>query len=205
MKLHFLLLLQLPLMFLLLHKHRPSFFQADTNDVYSAQNDTALHSWIDDFKVFRSAVYSNDTTKLKSYFSFPVKGAGEIWYLVLNEKELQEKVITDSTGFTEIDFSKYHKKLFTNDFIRTLLKIKSADLLTKGKSESPIIKEGNTNIKLYAAYSRKEKTVTLNLSYNTPWTKDNEEVQDGGESNIIYTFRILKNNHLQFVRVQLAG
>lgn len=205
MKFNFLLLLQLPLIFLFLHGHKSSSIHAHKNYVYAVQKDTTLQSWIDDFKAFRNAVYSNDTTKLKSYFSFPVKGSNEIWYLVLNGKELQEKIITDSTPFTENDFSKYHKKLFSGDFIKTLLKIKSADLLRKGNSESPVIKEGNTNIKLYASYSRKEKTVTLNLSYNTPWKEENGVEQEGGESNIIYTFRILKNNRLRFVKVMIAG
>jgi hypothetical protein len=199
MKLFF--LIQIPVIFFL-------FFRQDitvrSTHSFPLLKDTSVKSWIDDFKAFRNAVYTSDTAKLKSYFSFPITGNNDIWYLVLNQKELEAKNIDESTVFTEADFIKYYKKLFPKDFIMTLLKIKSADLQKRGKSESSAIKEGNTNIKMYATYSRKEKIVALNLSYNTPW-KETDESIEGGESNYMYTFRILSNNRLQFVKLMIAG
>lgn len=203
MKLNFLLLL--PLFLFGVNAANAEISHLNNSHTVALQKDSSLKSWIDDFKAFRNAVYNNDTAKLKSYFSFPVSGTNDIWYILLDGKELQEKKIDDSTQFTESDFSKYHKKLFTNYFIKALLKIKSIDLLKKGKSQSPTIKDGDTNIKLYASYNRKEKTLTFNLSYNTPWKEKDGVVLDGGESNIIYSFRILKNNRLQFVKVMIAG
>lgn len=203
MKLNFLLLLALFLFGL--NSANAEISRFNNSYTVALQKDSSLKSWIDDFKAFRNAVYNNDTAKLKSYFSFPVSGTNDIWYILLDGKEFEEKKINDTTRFTESDFSKYHKKLFTNYFIKALLKIKSEDLLKKGKSQSPTIKDGDTNIHLYASYSKKEKIVTLNLSYNTPGKEKDGVMLDGFESNVIYSFRILKNNRLQFVKVMIAG
>ncbi len=203
MKLNFLLLLALFLFGL--NSANAEISRFNNSYTVALQKDSSLKSWIDDFKSFRNAVYNNDTAKLKSYFSFPVSGTNDIWYILLDGKEFEEKKINDTTRFTESDFSKYHKKLFTNYFIKALLKIKSEDLLKKGKSQSPTIKDGDTNIHLYASYSKKEKIVTLNLSYNTPGKEKDGVMLDGFESNVIYSFRILKNNRLQFVKVMIAG
>lgn len=169
--------------------------------------DTSVKSWIDDFKTFRDAVYRGDATVLKNWFSFPVLNpANEIWYLVLNEKELAEKKLTNKiTAFTEADFDKYYKKLFPVNFSKALLKIKSAQLNKQGRVETPEVKDtNNTIVKMYADIDKRKNTLTLNLSYTSSWKEEGGEVADGGESNVIYVFRIIKN-HLQFMYVRLAG
>jgi hypothetical protein len=165
-------------------------------------------SCIESFKTFRDAVYNNDTATIKSYFSFPFENfANEIWYLVLTEKELEAKNLGmgEITPFTEKDFNRYYKKLFPKQFVKALLKVKSADLFNNGKVESPEIKDGNTSITIYASLDKEESTLTLNVAYNTAWQEKSGEIMDGGESNVIYNFRMLNNGQLLFLNVRLAG
>ena len=70
--------------------------------------------WINDFRIFRNAVYQNDIKKTKTFFSFPIlDSSNEIWTLVLTDKEKQRKKIDYEKiiPFTEIDFDKYFNKL----------------------------------------------------------------------------------------------
>ena len=209
MKLNLLLLFHLPFVFLFSFHSPEKDFLHQQQKAAAVKNDTAVKKWIDDFKVFRDAVYRNDTAKLKTFFKFPVLNpANEIWYVVLDEKELEEKMLTKKISpFTEKDFDKYSKKLFSKDFIRGLQKIKSEQLYRKGKAESPELKDTTTTIiKMYASVDKAKNILTLSLSYNTPWKEDADgTVLDGGESNIIYSFRILKNQHLQFMHIWIAG
>ena len=154
-------------------------------------------------------MYRNDTAKLKPFFKFPVLNpANEIWYLVLNEKEQQEKNLTGKTfGFTEKDFDKYYKKLFPESFVKAILKIKSAQLYQTGKTETIELKDSTTTVvKMYASVDKRKSILTLSLNYNTPWKEDAEgTVLEGGESSVMYSFRILKNQQLQFMYVRMAG
>jgi hypothetical protein len=145
---------------------------------------------------------------MKTFFKFPVLNpANEIWYLVLNEKELEQKNLTGTIiSFTEKDLNKYYKKLFPESFVKAVLKIKSEQLYLKSKAETPELKDTtSTTVKMYASVDKAKGILTLNLSYNTAWKEGDEGVSDGGESNVIYSFRILKNKHLQFMYVRIAG
>ncbi|MES2847961.1 MAG: hypothetical protein V4685_02810 [Bacteroidota bacterium] len=71
MKLNFLLLFTVPLVFLftsLSLQNNAEYFSIKIVDVTT---DTTTKKWIDDFKSFRDAVYKNDTAKLKTFFKFP--------------------------------------------------------------------------------------------------------------------------------------
>ena len=186
-----------------------SFSFRDNNEVQvNALADTTTKRWIDDLKNFRDALYTNDTSRVKTFFKFPVLNpANEIWYLVLTGKELEKKKLTEKISpFAEKDLNKYYRKLFPKDFTKALLKIKSEQLYSKGETETPELKDTTgTIIKMYASVDKKENILTLNLSYNTPWKEDSGEVMDGGESNVLYYFRILKDQRLQFMYVRLAG
>jgi hypothetical protein len=173
----------------------------------SVQPDSSTQQWIADFKIFRNAVYQNDKAKVIQFFTFPVMNpADEIWFLVLSEKEREAKKLTERiTPFTEKDFIRYYKKLFPPAFTKTILTIRSAELFNKGETESVEIKEGNTTHKMYAAVDKETNILSLNLSYNTVWKDENGEVTDGGESSVIYSFKLLENGHLQFMYVRLAG
>lgn len=165
-------------------------------------------SCIESFKHFRDALYQNDLEALKSFFTFPIMNpSNEVWYLVLDEKELQAKKLEvgQAAPFTEKDFERYYKKLFPKSFVNRLLKIKSVDLFASNEAESPALKEGRTAVKLYASVDENEMVLTLNLSYSTAWKEKNGEAVDGGESNVIYTFNMLYSGKLHFMNVQLAG
>jgi len=184
-------------------QHLPA--SASMND--TVQTDSTAREWIDDFKVFRDAVYHSDQEKVKTFFSFPVLNpSNEIWWLVLSDREREAKKLTGEIApFTEKDFSKYYKKIFPPAFTSTLLKIKSAELFNKGETESVEIKKGNTTYKMYASVDKETHVLSLNLSYTTVWKDDKGEVTDGGESSVIYSFSILPDQHLKFMYVRLAG
>lgn len=168
---------------------------------------SAAKEWIDDFKLLRDAVYKNDKAKVKGFFTFPVLNpANEIWFLVLTEKEREAKKLADTiTPFEERDFDKYYKKLFPAAFINTLLTIKSAELFNKGEAESAERKQDNATTRMYASVDKENSVLVLNLSYSYVWKDENGEVTDGGESTVIYSFKILRNGHLQFMHIRLAG
>ncbi len=208
MKLNFLLLFTVPLVFLFTSPPVKNSTEYSPIKIADDTTDTTTKKWIDDFKSFRDAVYKNDTAKLKTFFKFPVLNpANEIWYLVLNEKELEQKNLTGTIiSFTEKDLNKYYKKLFPESFVKAVLKIKSEQLFKKRKAETPELKDTTTTtIKMYASVDNGKSILTLNLSYNTAWKEGDEGVSDGGESNVIYSFRIIKNRHLQFMYVRIAG
>lgn len=172
---------------------------------------TSTHAgtWIEDFRKLRDALYKNDTVSVKSFFKLPLlNNSNDIWYLVLTEKELDKKKInaTRITPFTEKDFHHYYKKIFPAAFLKCLLTIKTGQLYKQGAAESVTVKEGNTTtVKLYASFDKKGQLFTLNTAYNTVFKDEDGQVMDGGESNVIYTFRVLNNGHLQFLYLALAG
>lgn len=170
-------------------------------------SDSSTTQWIADFKILRDAVYQNDKAKVMSFFTFPIMNpSNEIWFLVLSENEREAKNLTASIApFTENDFYKYYKKLFPPAFTKTILKIKSAELFNKGEAQSDEIKVGNTTHTMYASVDKETNVLSLNLSYNTVWKDDNGEITDGGESTVIYSFKIVKNAHLQFMYIRIAG
>ena len=156
-------------------------------------------SWIDDLKTLRDALYAGDRQKVKSYFSFPVQTENnELWYF------------TDSSGisdpsmpFTERDFEQSFSRVFPKALVKSLMKIKTALLFEKGAFETPVITEGDSlQYRLFAAYDKKEGTLSLNLAYDNPIPGEEEERD---EFNIIYTFSILPDGRLRFNRVNLAG
>ena len=154
-------------------------------------------SWIDDFKNFRDAVYQRQKQKVKTYFSFPLKEEqNELWYLVKGENA------TGKTSFTEKDFDVYYDKIFPPAFVKTLLRIKSSDLYSKGEAESPELKEGDTQFyRMFATFDKAENILSLNLAYNIYY----RDAEEWGEHNAIYSFLVLPNGRLRFQRVNLAG
>jgi len=147
---------------------------------------------------------------VKSFIEFPVLNEGnEIWYLVYDGKESSLNLLTDKLKpFNEKDFDKYFDKLFPKTFIRSILKLKTVELFTKGKCETIELKEGSITYKTYAVFDSKENTLTLSMAYyDTIKATDGngQEIQDPVEYNVIYIFNVLKNGQLKFSQIQLAG
>src|SRR5689334_6765883 len=81
-------------------------------------------AWIDDLKLFRTAVYQNDKATVKQYFKFPLYNvANEIWLLVLKESEYEKVAGKKELAFTEKDLDKYYSKIFPSSFKKSILKI----------------------------------------------------------------------------------
>ncbi len=183
----------------------PSLSSSHQFDNRSLPADSAKRLWIEDFRAFRNAVYRNDTAAVKSFFKFPLKG--DTWFLVLSEKELQSKSSNEKFGaFAASDFNQYYSKIFPVHFITTLLKIKSEELYSKGAYETVELRENSTTTyKMHASFDKEEQRLSLNLNFNVVEKDEQGEVIDGGESTVIYIFRVLKNGHLQFDKIMLAG
>jgi len=167
-------------------------------------NDSLSKRWIDEFKIFRDALYRQDFATVKKMMQFPVMNTGnEIWYLVLTEKELKSKKLSAKlVPFTEKDFDRYRTRLFPKEFTKALLKIKSAQLYTSHAAETgPFTDASGRVIQLDANVDAETNIVTFNLSYTMPAGKDDT---DQSESNIIYSFKITEQEMI-FISVQLAG
>lgn len=172
------------------------------NNIKIAQQHTT--SWINNFRQFRTAIYQADKNKVKSFIDFPLMNENnEIWYLISPEDgKLTDKI----KPFTEKDFDKYFRKLFTKEFINCIQKIKTQQLYKTGYFETIELSDGKeTTYKMYATVDKKKMALSLNLAFNTVVKSNNEEAEDVQESNILYYFKIKKNGELKFIQVRLAG
>jgi hypothetical protein len=168
------------------------------------QRDTTY--WAENVRQFRDALYQGDKTKAKAFFDFPfINDGNELWYLIYSDNEKAfEKLGTKVKSLGEKDFEKYFTRIFPKQFIRCLLKIKIDEILKKGSSESPELKDSTTFYKLYATYSKKERILDLNLATRKP-EKISDTEYEPNESSYIYQFTILENGHLKFKRFLIAG
>jgi hypothetical protein len=166
-------------------------------------------NWIQDFRKFRDAVYKNDRATVKSFIDFPIMNDNnEIWFLVYggDKKGTQLMGSDKKKPFTEKDFDLYYEKLFSKRFIKAILKIKTEELVKKAETATAEIGDGKaTTYKIYASFDKDEHMLSLNLSSNTQEKDENGAVMDGGEFSILYQFTILKNGHIKFRQVRLAG
>ena len=166
-------------------------------------------TWIQDFRKFRDAVYKNDRVVVKSFIDFPIlNDNNEIWSLVYNGDEKRIQLISpdNKKPFTEKDFDRYYEKIFSKRFTKIVLKIKTEELFKKGETKTDGVSDGKaTTYEIDASFDKKEQMLYLNLSSNTVEKDENGEVMDGGEFSILYEFAVLKNGHIKFRQVRLAG
>ena len=144
---------------------------------------------------------------MKEFFKFPIMNeANEIWYIAYDTEKQISSLPSKIKPFTEKDFDKYYDKIFPKTFLAAVMKIKSEELYKKNETETPDFKEGkNTTYKMYASVDKPAKLLSLNLAFNTVIKDDKGEVQDGGESNIIYQFKITGDNKIVFKQIRIAG
>lgn len=181
----------------------------NTTAIADEENYVSVNNWLDDFKNFRQAVYLKDLKKLKTYFDFPVKDDGAaIWHLCnLTKAEIQTRKnkFKNPDLFYEQDLEQYHSRIFSADFVKTLLKIKSAKLYESYLNESPDFTTADHIYKMIAEYNATHKVLSLNLAYANN-AKDSEGKQiSEGEHNIIYSFSIIDGKFLKFKRIDIAG
>lgn len=179
-----------------------------TADSTTHKADTLNSSWINNFRELRNAVYQNDVNKIKTYFNFPVLNYGnEIWSVVLTDStDIFTGFNRDTiVPFTEKDFTKYYKKLFTKEFINGILKIKSDELFkTNSASTESFNSDSVTTYTMIASVNKENNTLNLVLSFNTP-IEDEDGNVDPGEAGIGYTFTIQSDGHLIFKEIRIAG
>jgi len=178
-------------------------------DSITNKQDTLNALWINDFRDFRNAVYQDDVNKLKIYFKFPVLNPyNEIWSVVLADStDIFGEVGSDTLHpFTENDFVKYHKKLFTKEFVSGILKIKSDELLKRKESSTDILdSDSTTNYSMSATVDTTDNTLRLIILFNTGYKDENGKFEKEGESSINYNFLIQSDGHLLFKEIRIAG
>ena len=190
------------------HGENPSYCSDASITGYAGRPQDSV-SWIQDFRKFRDAMYQNDRTAVKSFIDFPIiNDNNEIWFLVYGwEGKGAELMKSDKKEpMTEKDFDRYYAKIFGKTFIQLILKIKTEELFRKGETETAEISNGKaTSYKIYSTFDTGRRVLSLNLSSNTIIKDAKGEETDRGESNTIYEFHILKNGHIKFMQVRLAG
>ena len=165
-------------------------------------------TWIEDFKLFRTAIYQNDIAKVKTYFKFPVLNANnEIWYLILPEAQLSKGKFSGNkiVPFNEKDLVQYYHKIFPKKFIKSILKIKTDELYKKGYVETAEQSDSTAKYTMYATYDKQSGLLSLNLAYNSMIKNEEDGSTDVEESNVIYYFTVQKNGKLFFKEIRLAG
>jgi hypothetical protein len=178
-----------------------SLAQSNSSNSYK-QRDTAF--WVTNLNDLRSALYMKDKAKARNFADFPISpDENDIWYLACGLDEELFNTRRDSE-FSSKDFEIYFNRLFSKQFILCFLKIKMQDLYSRGKSQSPEIKEGRNTFRLYATYKQETSQLELNFSRNIPVRVSNS-VYDPGESNIIYRFRVTEKGHVKLLKILLAG
>lgn len=191
------------------NKTDPQTATADTAVLTEEKNYVSVNNWLDDFKNFRQAVYLKDLNKLKTYFNFPVTDDGAaIWHLCnLTEAEIQARKnkFKNTDLFYEQDLEQYQSRIFNADFVKTLLKIKSAKLYETHVNETPEFTTAETIYKMIAEYNAADKVLTLNLAYANNAKDDEGNQVSEGEYNIIYSFVIIDGKYLKFRKIDIAG
>lgn len=181
----------------------------DTTTMVGKENYVGVDTWLDDFKNFRQAVYLKDIKKLKTYFDFPLTDDGAaIWHLCnLTEAEIQTRKnkVADPALFYEEDLEQYYSRIFNADFVKTLLKVKSAKLYDTHTNETPEFTTPDHVYKLITEYNPTDKVLSLNLAYANNAKDDEGNPVSEGEYNVIYSFKVVDGKHLKFRRIDIAG
>ena len=174
-------------------------------DTVNVKVENTSSTWIDDFKSFRDAAYYNDVNKLKSYFNFPVNiDSSQLFIGVAQSDAAAQEAIRNLKFFTEADLKRYHKNLFHPAFMKSLLKVKSAELFKTGESSSPKFSDKDGDYQMYVTYNVDNHTLTLNLAYSNGADENGEHISEG-EYNLIYEFDVLDDKYIRFKKVEMAG
>jgi hypothetical protein len=155
---------------------------------------TAAATWIDDFKTLRDAIYNKQKEVVASYFNFPITQNNEaLWSICSNE------VSPANRPFTKDDFIKNFDKIFSAEFVATLLKVKSEELYKVGTTTTPVIKGKDVSSSMTTTFDKEKSSLRIALDQEF-YVEDGT----GGESSTIMGFAI-KDNKLKFNRLEIAG
>jgi hypothetical protein len=119
--------------------------------------------WLKEFVAFRDAVYRQDLKAIKGFVDFPME-AGLIWDLAYHENSPEYKLaVKNNSSFTEKYFDATFKKIFSPDFTKCLLKVKSKELFEKGEYSTERLTQDNVTHFIIANYSPDEQILGLSL------------------------------------------
>ncbi len=161
--------------------------------------------WLEEFVAFRDAVYRQDLQAIKGFVDFPME-PGLIWDLAYSEDSPEyQSAVKNNSPFTEKHFDATYKKIFSPDFTKCILKVKSKELFEKGEySTQRLIKDNVTHF-IIADYRTDDFTLRLSLLKHTLIIFDDDDSEPfNAESSVIYFFKLI-NNKLKFTGVQMAG
>jgi hypothetical protein len=163
---------------------------ADSNTVKptAANTPTVSATWIDDFRAMRDAVYQKKTDVVSNYFNFPITNGSELLFLIAGSTKT-------ASAFTKEDFVKNFNKIFDEDFVAALLKIKTEELYNKGTFTTEDITRNNTMFNMKASFNKQTNKLILNYYIET---------KNEGESSIMYEFDV-KDNKIKYNKVDMAG
>lgn len=166
-----------------------------------------VKSWLDDFKNFRMALYHQDTAKMKTYFSFPIKDENrELWDIIAGMKGESAEHQKSHPGdeFTEQDFNANYKQIFTPQFLPGMLKIKSEKLYTTGKAETTLMSDDNRSYRAIARFDEESQQLALSINFYNGYDEKGNYVSEG-EYSVIYIFKIIDHKKMLFDRLITAG
>ena len=172
-----------------------------SSNVYAQNNKL----WIENFKAFRNSHYNHENEKLCEYFDFPIKNS-EIWELAKGFSD--NNLLDNKIPFEKKDFLKYSSTIFTNNFINSIQKVKTAELYKKGKFETVQIRDKDTIYQMNINYSKVEKMLTISLYSEYPFSQEDGEgnkILEKSEFSIIYEIRVLPSGQIKFKKVIFAG
>ena len=162
-------------------------------------------TWLDDFKNFKTAIDHNDLEKMKTYFNLPMSSeTTQIWVAIYDNVDEDKRPQNFPDTFTEADLEKQHDKLFNSAFVKSLLKINSAQLYKTGQYATPEIKEGGQSFHMLVQFDKASATLQLSVLYAGGTDENGEEISEG-ESATIYFFKVIDNKTLKFDKILFAG
>jgi len=162
-------------------------------------------TWILEFQRLRQALYQNDISTIATFFDFPltteqVDGLSSA-ILFNTNKEINIISIKDT-----IEYKKYNHQIFSMDFVKSMLPIKSDSLLANNFASSAEWKKTNKDILFNSSVSYdnidKSVSIMLNVKY---LIEKNTEYETTTESSLGFIFKLNKNNQLKFDKVVMAG
>jgi len=161
--------------------------------------------WLDDFKNFKTAIDHNDLEKMKTYFNLPMSSeTTQIWVAIYDNVDEDKRPQNFPDTFTEADLEKQHDKLFNSAFVKSLLKINSAQLYKTGQYTTPEIKEEGQSFHMLVQFDKASATLQLSVLYAGGTDENGEEISEG-ESATIYFFKVIDNKTLKFDKILFAG
>lgn len=161
--------------------------------------------WAKNLRDLQSAFAKQDATKLKTYFSFPINAdTTQVWEAIYDQISQAERPNTFPSTFTERDFDRHYKTLFSNDLVTAIADLNVDELVEKGEYTTPKYKKGGSEFYLIASLKRSASMLQLTVSYPGP-TDENGNYVSEGEYAVIYFFKMVGRQRLQFDKVLFAG